>query len=154
MTFRRLVIAAGQRAPSPGQNWQRLTNRSSYDQTLPTRCAGLFAVDCSATALAVPVVVTGYDATANKVVVPGNAPAVARASFESTLSGIGAPLLREDMEGMTVPGALANQSPIAFSFGSITGSAITPSNEALSLPPQACSIPRPAGRSSSMQWAS
>jgi hypothetical protein len=55
-------------------------------------------------------------------------------------------LLREDMEGMTVPGALANQSPIAFSFGSITGSAITPSNEALSLPPQACSIPRPGSK--------
>lgn len=88
----------------------------------------------SLSALAVPVVVTGYDATANKVVVPGNAPAVARANFEATLSGIGAPLLREDMEGMTVPGALANQSPIAFSFGSITGTAITPSNEALSLP--------------------
>lgn len=86
----------------------------------------------SAAALALPTIVSGYDATANKVVVAGGAPATARASFEGALSGIGAPLLRENMEGMTVPGALANQSPIAFSFGSITGNGITPSNEALS----------------------
>lgn len=87
---------------------------------------------CTA-ATATPVVYLGYDATANKVVAPIALPSVAKTAFEGALSGIGAPLLREDMEGMTVPAVLSNQSPIDFSFGIITGNPITPSNEALSL---------------------
>jgi|GEM_PF-1661790 len=97
-----------------------------------TALAGLLSAS-AASALAVPLMTFGYDATANKVVVPGNAPAIARASFETALSNLGGPLLREDMEGMSVTDLL-NKSPIAFSFGSVTGTAVTPSTEAVSLP--------------------
>ncbi len=79
-----------------------------------------------------PIYISGYDASANKTVNASAAPAMARNLFESTLGALGT-LLREDFEGMTVPAAISNQSPIAYSFGTITGNSIFPSNENLSL---------------------
>jgi hypothetical protein len=97
-----------------------------------TALAGLLSAT-GAAALAAPVVTLGYDASANKTVVADHAPALARASFEAAISNLGGPSLREDMEGMTVSD-LQNKSPIGFSFGSVTGTAVTPSNEAVSGP--------------------
>lgn len=86
-----------------------------------------------ATASASPVVVTGFDPDSNKLVDPARAPATARAAFETALGLMGT-LLRENVEGMTVPGAIpGSPTPaIPFSFGTISGNTVFPSNETLS----------------------
>jgi hypothetical protein len=86
-----------------------------------------------ATAAASPVVVTGIDPVTNKLVDPAKAPATTRAAFETGLGLIGT-LLREDFEGTTAPGGIpGSPTPsIQFSFGTISGNTVFPSNETLS----------------------
>lgn len=71
-----------------------------------------------------------YDGAPNKQVTAG--PLGVRNTFEGTLVTLGT-LLREDMELMTVaPNTNNNLSPIAYSFGTMTGNFIFPSNETVS----------------------
>lgn len=98
--------------------------------TTPSAVASAILFGTCLSCWASPVYVSAYDGAANKVVTAG--PAAARSTLETQLSGLGT-LLREDFEGLTPPSSIINQSPIAFSFGSITGGSVFASNEALSL---------------------
>jgi PEP-CTERM motif len=93
-----------------------------------------FSVAASAclvgTAWSAPMFYSSQNQAANKTVT--GAPVTTRATFSSDLpAGV---VVSEDFETKTVPGIIPNPIPtsLAFSFGMLTGSAIFPSNEAIS----------------------